>query len=171
MDTNAWTPWVQRQWAFDEPVGLFPQIADRLRGAPARAEEKLSGLSAAITTNRPDGEWSMQEHLGHLLELEVLPNTRIEELLAGVEVLTAADMTNRATEEANFNGRTAAEIAQAFRTERMALVARLEALAPEDFARSALHPRLGTPMRLVDLLRFTADHDDHHLARMEALRA
>jgi hypothetical protein len=32
------------------------------------------------------------------------------------------------------------------------------------FARAALHPRLKTPMRLVDHLYFVAEHDDHHLA-------
>jgi hypothetical protein len=34
------------------------------------------------------------------------------------------------------------------------------------FAESILHPRLRTPMRLVDHLYFVAEHDDHHLARI-----
>ena len=170
MTDASWKPWVTRTWSFEEPVELYPQLVDRLRGAPARAEEKLAGLGPEVTARRAGDAWSMQEHLGHLLELEVLPNARLDELLAGAEVLTAADMTNRATEEAAFNERSASEIAAAFRREREALVARLDALAPEDFARSAVHPRLGRPMRLVDLVRFTADHDDHHLARMEMLR-
>ena len=32
--------------------------------------------------------------------------------------------------------------------------------------RTARHPRLGTPMRLIDIAFFTAEHDDHHLARI-----
>jgi hypothetical protein len=34
------------------------------------------------------------------------------------------------------------------------------------FARSIPHPRLKTPMRLVDHFYFVAEHDDHHLARI-----
>ena len=38
--------------------------------------------------------------------------------------------------------------------------------------RTALHPRLGLPMRAVDHAFFVAEHDDHHLARItELLRA
>jgi len=32
--------------------------------------------------------------------------------------------------------------------------------------KSALHPRLKTPMRTMDLFLFVAEHDDHHLARI-----
>jgi uncharacterized damage-inducible protein DinB len=42
-------------------------------------------------------------------------------------------------------------------------------LHPELFSRSALHPRLGMPMRLVDLMLFVAEHDDHHLASITEL--
>jgi len=34
---------------------------------------------------------------------------------------------------------------------------------------SALHPRLQTPMRLIDHLFFIAEHDDHHLAKIGML--
>jgi len=33
-------------------------------------------------------------------------------------------------------------------------------------SRAIPHPRLKTPMRLVDHLYFVAEHDDHHLARI-----
>ena len=37
--------------------------------------------------------------------------------------------------------------------------------------RGASHPRLATPMRLLDIAFFVAAHDDHHLARItEILR-
>jgi hypothetical protein len=56
-----------------------------------------------------------------------------------------------------------------FRRECGGTLERLEALAPEAFARSAHHPRLDQPMRLVDTLFFQAEHDDHHLARISDL--
>jgi hypothetical protein len=45
-------------------------------------------------------------------------------------------------------------------------VARLEKLDAAAIARAAHHPRLNRSMRLLDLLLFAAEHDDHHLARI-----
>jgi hypothetical protein len=56
-----------------------------------------------------------------------------------------------------------------FRREHGGALERLGALAPEAFARTAYHPRLDQPVRLVDMLFFQAEHDDHHLARISDL--
>jgi hypothetical protein len=56
-----------------------------------------------------------------------------------------------------------------FRAARERLLQRIAELAkldPSLFARAIPHPRLQTPMRLVDHLYFVAEHDDHHLARI-----
>lgn len=166
MEKVKEVPWVERRWSFEEPVGLYPMQVDRLRGVPARLEERVRGLPPEVTTGRSGGSWSIQEHIGHMLDLEGLWSGRVEELLAGAEVLSAADMTNRKTEEAQHDDTPLADLLAAFRSAREARVARLDGLAPEDFARSAIHPRLDRPMRLVDLCRFQADHDDHHLVRI-----
>jgi hypothetical protein len=55
------------------------------------------------------------------------------------------------------------DVLQHFDAARAHFLARLDELAPADFSRTALHPRLQTPMRLVDGLYFSAEHDDHHL--------
>ena len=65
--------------------------------------------------------------------------------------------------------RPPAEVALAFRRARERFVARLEGWDPGRVLVSAVHPRLGQPMRLVDMLCFAAEHDDHHLARMTEL--
>ncbi len=51
-----------------------------------------------------------------------------------------------------------------FRSARIELVRRVEGIDAALFGRVLLHPRLKTPMRLVDHLFFVAEHDDHHLA-------
>jgi hypothetical protein len=51
----------------------------------------------------------------------------------------------------------------------MRFVARFEELTAEEAARSAIHPRLKKPMRVIDLAHFTAEHDDHHLANITYL--
>ena len=60
-------------------------------------------------------------------------------------------------------------ILAAFRRERMELVRRLDAYDEAFVQQTALHPRLKTPVRVIDLAFFIAEHDDHHLARISEL--
>ena len=47
---------------------------------------------------------------------------------------------------------------------------RIESLSPAELGLTSKHPRLGTPMRMIDLCAFVADHDDFHLARVTELK-
>jgi uncharacterized damage-inducible protein DinB len=78
-------------------------------------------------------------------------------------------MSNRKTYEAAHNEHDAADILSAFRREREEMVRRLDAYDEEFVARTALHPRLQTPMRVIDLVYFIAEHDDHHLASISEI--
>jgi uncharacterized damage-inducible protein DinB len=142
---------------------------ERVRGTPARLEERVAGLPADVLTRRESTGWSIQENIGHLLDLGYLPLQRIEEILAGHAVLWAADMTNRRTEEANHNAADMGALLAAFRAERAKLVNRFEQLDEKDWSKAALHPRLKQPMRIVDIAFFDAEHDDYHLARIGEL--
>lgn len=144
-------------------------MVERLRGTPARIEDKVRALPPALLTRRDGDGWSIQEHIGHLLDLDELHIGRLDDFLAGAEVLRAADMTNRKTWEARHNESPLADLLAAFRHERGHFVARLDAWDPDLLALTARHPRLDQPMRVVDMALFTADHDDHHLARMTDL--
>jgi uncharacterized damage-inducible protein DinB len=167
MDEMA--KWVERSFAEKPDPGLYPMIVERLAGAPARVEEKLELIPDGLLTRKKGDSWSILEHVGHLGDLEPLWLTRIHEFLAGAGELTAADMTNRKTEEAGHNGRSAAELARSFRTARAGMVAVLDNLRGPDVVRTSLHPRLRRPMRLIDLGLFVAEHDDHHLARIRGI--
>jgi uncharacterized damage-inducible protein DinB len=162
-------PWLEYRWSFDFPVGMFRAHVERLRGAPARLEELVHGASADRLTRRSGESWSAQEHAGHLVALEVLWRQRIEEYLQGAATLTAADMDNRATRANAYNERSIGSIHAEFRTVRGATVRTLDGFDLEVAARTAQHPRLGRPMRLVDLCFFGAEHDDHHLAMIHEL--
>ena len=162
--------WFERHFRFDFPLELYTNLCVRLRGTPARLEELTRDLPRARLVAKLDGKWSIQENAGHLLDLEELWWARLDDFLAGAELLTVADLTNRKTHEARHNERPLEEILAAFRRARLAAADRLDALPAQAFARTALHPRLKTPMRLVDHLYFIAEHDDHHLARIWELR-
>ena len=158
--------WFERKFDFTFPVEQYPDLCVRLRGTPARLEELLRGVSREVLLSKPGDKWSAQEHAGHLLDLEPLWAARVDDFLRGGDTLTAADLNNRQTHEANHNNRPLIEILAEFRTERFRLVDRAGKFEPEMFARSMLHPRLLQRMRLVDHLYFVAEHDDHHLARI-----
>ena len=158
------TPWVERKFEFDHPVGLFPCVIARLRGTPSRLEEIAESLPAEVLTASIDGGWSIKEVIGHLDDLEELHNGRLDDFLSGAEVLRAADMTNRKTNEAGHNQRDIKELLLSFRETRLGFVRRLEELDEKTVARTSLHPRLNKPMRLIDMALFVAEHDDHHVA-------
>lgn len=163
-------PWIERRWTFSGPVERYPDILERLRGTPARMEEAVRGLSPDVLTRRQTpASWSIQENVGHMLDLESLPEGRLDDFLAGADVLRAADMSNRATHDANHRDQPIDRLLAGFRAARSRFMHRLDALNDADFARTARHPRLDTPMRLVDMCEFQADHDDYHLARIRAL--
>ena len=158
------TQWLERRFGYEPPAGEFPAIVERLRGTPARVEEKSVRIRESMRVHKRGDEWSIQEHLGHLVDLETLWTRRTEELLAGAKELSAADMSNRATNEHGHNERAITAIVAEFRVARGRWVDRLEAVADADVVRTSLHPRLKRPMRLIDLCFFVAEHDDHHLA-------
>lgn len=158
------TPWLERNFLFDLPIGTFLPLLERVRGTPPRAKELVAGLPEQILATRLDEKWSVKEHLGHLADLEVLDQWRLNEFLNHEEVLSAADIENRATEFAGYRSVPVLEIIWRLAEGREGLVRRLEVLTEEQVAIVAVHPRLRKPMRLLDWVYFVAEHDDHHLA-------
>jgi len=162
-------PWIERKFNFDYPVGKFPDLLERLRGAPVRIEDRVKGLDTSVLSHGDGKGWSIQENIGHLVTVERLARRRLDEILAGEPVLYPADMTNRMTHEADYNARPITELLAGFREARCGLVARMEELDEADWEKSAMHPRLQQPMRIVDIAYFHGEHDDYHLARIGEL--
>jgi uncharacterized damage-inducible protein DinB len=160
--------WFERKFDFSFPANLYPNVCARLRGAPVRIEDLLRGCPREVLVRKPleqgKEKWSAQEHAGHLLDLEPLWATRVDDFSSGRAELTVADLMNRGTTEANHNARPPAEILAAFRAARVRLLERAALVDPANSDRTLLHPRMKKPMRLVDHLYFVAEHDDHHLA-------
>ena len=163
------TEWIKRQFSFELPLAMYGNVVERVRGTPARLEDLTRGLSREILTRRDGDKWSIQEQAGHLLDLEPLGMIRLDDFEAGRDPLTAADMANRKTYEANHNANKIENILAPFRQERMEFVSRLDGYGEEFVQRTALHPRLQVRIRVIDLVFFVAEHDDHHLARISEL--
>jgi len=158
--------WFDRKFEFSFPADQYPILCARLRGTPARLDEVMRGSTRDVLVWKPLEKWSAQEHAGHLLDVEPTFARRVADFLSYASELTAADLSNRKTHEANHNGRPVEDILAEFRSARLQLVQRVHTINPALFARAILHPRLRIPMRLVDHLFFVAEHDDHHLAHI-----
>jgi uncharacterized damage-inducible protein DinB len=165
-DMNQPIIWFERKFDFTFPVELHPNVCARLRGTPARLEEVVRGVAGNLLVRKPGEKWSAQEHAGHLADLEPLWLARVDDYLVEASMLTVADLSNRKTHDANHNQRPIGEILAEFRSARSRLLKRVQTIEPAILARSIPHPRLRTPMRLVDHLYFVAEHDDHHLAHI-----
>jgi uncharacterized damage-inducible protein DinB len=161
--------WFDRPFSFDLPVWMYPNLVERLRGTPARVEDRAGALPREILTRRDGDKWSIQEHVGHLLDLEPLGMGRLDDFSAGEKSLRPADLQNRKTYEANHNAKPIHDLLASFRSARSEFVQRLDTFDEAFIQRSALHPRLKIQMRVIDLAFFVAEHDDHHLAHITAL--
>ena len=161
--------WFERHFKLDLPLGMYPNVVERVRGTPARLEERLAALPREILTKRDGDNWSMQEQAGHLLDLGTLDLGRLDDYAAKLGTLRPADLDNRKTHEAGHNANSVENILAEFRRERVEFVRRLDELDVEFIGRTAQHPRLNLPMRVIDLVYFIAEHDDHHLARISGL--
>ena len=156
--------WTDRKFTFDFPEGWMSDILERLRGTEIRIIYMINSISEKDCEFKPNGEWSIKEHIGHLSDLEDLHEGRIDDFLERKEVLRAADMQNTKTYDASHNSRSKEELISEFFAKRKNFVDRLESLDDETHKFKSMHPRLQTPMRPVDVAFFTAEHDDHHLA-------
>jgi len=103
------------------------------------------------------------------LDLEPLGMGRMDDYESGLPALRGADLQNRKTFEANHNSTPVRTLLSEFRRERFAFADRLQNYGEEFIQRSAIHPRLNLPMRVIDLAFFVAEHDDHHLATISRM--
>ena len=168
LDMNR-TRWFERKFPPIEDNGLFPSIIERLAGTPARLEEIVSNIYSEMLQLKRENKWSIKEEVGHLGDLEPVWLARLDDLMNNVAELTKADLSNQKTHNANHNSSDIGVLTTHFRHQRKDFVDKLRKLTNEQLLNTALHPRLKTPMRIIDLAYFVAEHDDHHIAAIQEI--
>jgi uncharacterized damage-inducible protein DinB len=163
------TEWFNRKFPAIEDNGTLPSIIERLSGTPARVEEITGHLDQALLTLKLNGKWTIKEEIGHLSDLEPLWLGRLDDLANGSAELRPADLTNQKTHTANHDATEIKVLLHDFRQQRQQFVNKLLSLTDDQLLNVALHPRLKTPMRTIDLAYFVTEHDDHHLASIREI--
>ena len=157
------TKWFEKKFEFDLSQDEFSSILNRLRETPDKIEQLVFSVSPEILTKRINETWSIQEHIGHIIDLEELHDGRIDDFINKTKELRAADLTNKKTHEASHNQKEIVKLLQELRATRNNLIDRLGGLEDSVLSNVSIHPRLNQPMRPIDMAQFVAEHDDHHI--------
>jgi len=156
--------WFERVFKFGLPIGMLPFYIERLEGTSARIESKIKGISEEILSRRLDNKWSIKENIGHLAEVDEIALKRIGEIISGVSPMSRAVFEPQPYHEWPIN-----KVFKFFHETRLQNIKRYSDLKAEDLEKSSLHPRLNLMMTPVDLAWFDAEHDDHHLVRINEI--
>lgn len=160
--------WFDRPFDFEHLSTTPHGVLERLSLTPIRLKERVRNISEAKLI-ASDGKWSIKQNIGHLIDLEPIWLGRVQDILSGTHQMRGIDLTNRKTHEADHNYLSTDDLIANFTVERTKLIELCRDHFEEIKTLSAIHPRLGTPMRIIDLMYFVAEHDDHHLATIHHL--
>lgn len=157
--------WFEREFAFGLPTGMLPFYLERLEGTIARLQSKVKNVSNDILSERLNDKWSVKQNIGHLAEVDEIALIRIDEMKQGVSPLSPAVFETKQ----DYNAMTVGDVLNYFQHNRSKNIARYRNLTEVELNKASLHPRLKVMMTPVDLAWFDAEHDDHHLVRINEI--
>jgi hypothetical protein len=157
--------WFERQFQFGGPEGMLPFYLERLNGTLLRLEDKVRNKSEEILSHKLDGKWSVKQNIGHLAEVDEIANKRIDEMIQNISPMSPAVFEPKA----DYNAMSIVDVLKIFKANRTSNLTKYYNLSDEHLSKQSLHPRLNVMMNPVDLAYFDAEHDDHHLIRINEI--
>lgn len=161
------TAWFDRKFSFGFEAGMLPFFLERLNGSIARLQQKTHGVPDAVLSTMLEGKWSIKQNIGHLAEVDEIANQRLAQIVAGVSPMAPAVVQPGR----DYNAMPLEDLLEYFRTSRTKNLGNFAAIREEDFTKTSIHPRLQLPLSVVDVAYFDAEHDDHHIVRINELLA
>ena len=163
--------WFERKFDFSFQQNILPSIFGRLSETHLQLKAKTEGIPSDTLETKPHNKWSIKENIGHLSDLEPLWQGRLDDIIRGEKYLRPTDLQNKKTDFAQHNKTSIENLLIQFQRVREETLNRLSKLEEPDVFKFALHPRLEQPMRTMDLFLFVAEHDDHHLTRIDHIKS
>lgn len=154
--------WFERTFQFGLPAGMLPFYLERLRGTEHRMKAKVAGIDDKRLSEKWEGKWSVKQNIGHLAEVDEIALRRIDEMISGAPQLSPAVFEPRL----DYNALPVQEVIEFFVANRTKNLLAYQQLTEVELGMASLHPRLKVMMTPVDLAYFDAEHDDHHLVRI-----
>lgn len=156
--------WFERQFTFGLLPAMLPFYLERLEGTIARLHQKVKDVEEELLSTKFDGKWSVKENIGHLAEVDEVSFKRIDEMVNEDAVLSPAVFAPQ-----DYNPWPIEKVMSYFEKKRRANLGKYRLLSEEQMKLGALHPRLQVKLTPVDLAWFDAEHDDHHLLKINAI--
>jgi hypothetical protein len=157
--------WLERKFNFDLPNGMLPFYLERLEGTITRLEKKVKNVPDKILSEKLNDKWSIKQNIGHLAELDEVSLKRIDEILKGISPISSAVFEVKQ----DYNSQSIDEVVRYFKNNRIKVNARFKTLSSQELQKSSIHPRLKTPITPLGLAWFHAEHDDHHIVRINEI--
>lgn len=154
--------WFERTFNFDFGMDQYGLILERLHQMPILFQQFSNIVPEDVQILKPNGKWSIKENVGHLIVLEPIWRIRFQDIKEKKFEMSTVDLTNTLTNEMNFNHSSLPELLKTLSVERNETLEFLKTLKQYDFFNTSIHPRLQQPMRIIDLMYFVAEHDQHH---------
>ena len=146
-----------------------PIVMTQMARTASWLEAIFSGLSdeqAACRIDGREGEWSLQEAAGHLLDTQELIAQRVQLFLEHESPNLNAKAMWQSVEAARWS---AADIVSKFRLSREAMLIRLRSAPADCWRRSGRHVEFG-PVTLQQQCTYFAKHEHWHMAQMTRIR-
>lgn len=156
--------WFERNLKFGYSKEMLPFFLERLEGTILRIEFKVKNIDEKILSEKLNGKWSVKENIGHLAEVDEIGNKRLDEMINGVAILSPAVF-----EPKDYSTWTIDKVLTLFKTTRQSNIRKYNSIKESDLLKSSQHPRLKVPITPVDLAWFDAEHDDHHLVKINEI--
>lgn len=161
---NETLSWFERNLKFGHPKEMLPFYLERLEGTIVRIQVKVKGISDSALSEKLNGKWSVKQQIGHLAEVDEIANKRLDEMVADITPMSPAVF-----EPQDYNPRPIEKVVDLFKTNRLRNLKKYQSLTDADLLNSSMHPRLNVMMTPVDLAWFDAEHNDHHLVKINGI--
>src|SRR6478752_9530425 len=83
-------PWFERNLKFGYPKEMLPYFLERLEGSIVRIQTKVKGVDDKTLSVKLNDKWSIKQNIGHLAEVDLIANKRMDEMVNGVPTLSPA---------------------------------------------------------------------------------
>jgi hypothetical protein len=157
-------PWFERNLKFGYPKEMLPFFLERLEGTIIRIEQKVNGVDEKNLSERLNGKWCIKENIGHLAEVDEVANKRLDEMVNGAAIMSPAVF-----EPQDYSQWPIIKVIELFKKNRLSNIKKYNSIKENDLLKSSQHPRLKIMMTPIDLAWFDAEHDDHHLVKINEI--
>ena len=144
-------------------------MLERVKGTTARLRNLTSHVPRERLLLRPYGQWSVVDHIGHLIYLQDRSEEHVDDFVSRRNELCQIDLSDQASILDLHRRQELGDLIEEFRLKRDYFVRRIQDMDPGALRHQALNRCRGVRMTVVDTILYLAEHDDHHLASMRSI--